>query len=417
MSIKRDAFLPVLVLIITIISADYWLKIPVFGDLLNTFVCWVIYLLTIICILWYKKIYFKPTNKKDYRIITIYFIWALIGIIRGCFIPENYWEWKQLVLGIFSLSIPIFVYAFSIPKITQNCLRYWMKYALWAFLLFFMWLMYPGTFLFYLCPVLLLASFIPVLPNKYKIIFLFLLLLTCFISFGARSQVIKSVIALSMCLAFCFRSFISLKLIKLAHAFFYLIPIVLIVLGVSGTFNIFEDFSKNEGKYTERRIINGELVDEDLSNDTRTFIYIEVIESAIRHNYVWFGRTPARGNDSVVFGAAYAEDLRTGKYERYMNEVCHPNIFTWLGIIGMVLYSLIYIKSSYLAVYKSNNIFMKFMGIYVAFNWAYGWVENVNKFDILNISIWMAIAMGFSLPFRKMNDIEFQRWIIGIFKK
>lgn len=103
--------------------------------------------------------------------------------------------------------------------------------------------------------------------------------------------------------------------------------------------------AQNEGKYVEIKIVNGEIRAEDLSVDTRTFIFEEVATSALRHNYLIWGRTPARGNDSRVFG--YASE--TGKNERHSNEVCHPNVFTWLGIIGLLLYSFIYFQSSYLA--------------------------------------------------------------------
>ncbi|WP_295913157.1 hypothetical protein [uncultured Alistipes sp.] len=173
--------------------------------------------------------------------------------------------------------------------------------------------------------------------------------------------------------------------------------------------------AQNEGKYIEKRIIKGEVINEDLSDDTRTFIYEEVITSAIRHRYVLFGRTPARGNDSAWFGAYNAEELNTGKYERHSNEVCHPNVFTWLGLIGMLMYSFLYLKSSYLAVYCSNNLFMKLLGVFIAFRWAYGWIEDFNSFQIMSISIWMMIAMGFSASFRQMNNNMFKTWIRSIF--
>lgn len=127
------------------------------------------------------------------------------------------------------------------------------------------------------------------------------------------------------------------------------------------------------------------------------------------------GRTPARGNDSVTFGEFNAEELKTGKFERHSNEVCFPNIFTWLGLIGMILYCLIYLKSSYLALYKSNNLFMKLIGVYIAFRFLFGWIEDFNRFDISNIALWMVIAMGFSVEFRRMNNQEFILWVKSVF--
>jgi hypothetical protein len=59
---------------------------------------------------------------------------------------------------------------------------------------------------------------------------------------------------------------------------------------------------------------------------------------------------------------------------------------------------------------------MKLMGVYIAFRFAYGWVEDINRFDIMNISLWMIIGMGFSEQFRKMNNLQFKLWVKSIFK-
>lgn len=414
----KKKLLPILILGITFYAAIYWSPGTFLYNLGNTFIFWGISFVSIISVLRYKKREFNPSNKKDYRIVAIYFVWMLIGVIRGCFVAENYWEWKQLISGTLALSVPVFIYAFSMPDVLKETLRYWMRYALWGFLLFFIWLILPGAYHFYLGPIFLIGCFAPVLPPKYRLILIILLLIMCVITLGARSQVIKAVVTLLLCLLFYFRSFINIKVIKFIHLSLYLIPVVLLFLGISGVFNVFQDFSeKNSGKYVEKRAINKNEFEEDLSTDTRTFIYEEVIESALRHNYVVCGRTPARGNDSRAFGSFNAEELNTGKYERHKNEVCHPNIFTWLGLIGVILYSILYLKSSYLAIYKSDNRYIKLIGLFIAFNWAYGWIENATGFNIMNISIGMAIAMGFSESFRSMNDREFRQWIIDIFKK
>ena len=75
-------------------------------------------------------------------------------------------------------------------------------------------------------------------------------------------------------------------------------------------------------------MVDGALVESDLAADTRTFIYIEVLDSAIRNEYIVWGRTPARGNDSAAFGSFSAEELKTNKYERHSNELLHLNLLT-----------------------------------------------------------------------------------------
>lgn len=89
----------------------------------------------------------------------------------------------------------------------------------------------------------------------------------------------------------------------------------------------------------------------------------------------------------------------------------HLNTFTWCGLIGLILFSLIFFKASYLAVYKSKNIYISLLGCYVAFQWSYGWIENVQQLDILNITLWIMVGMCYSTDFRQMDNKEFKEWI------
>ena len=108
---KHFKIIPFLIVIQTLISIISWSGI----DILSTFFIWTCSYILIFSILLKKKKYFHPNNKKDYYVITIYFIWAILGIIRCIFTAENYWEWKQLSSGVLSLSLPLFVYIFIKP--------------------------------------------------------------------------------------------------------------------------------------------------------------------------------------------------------------------------------------------------------------------------------------------------------------
>lgn len=405
-----------MVIIVTLFSVQPWLPLRIS----NTTLYWILnftILGTTLSFVIHKRnqLVDKYIPYIDFRIICAYLYWLIINIIRGMLIAENYWEWKQLITGIQSLSLPLLVFIFVIPTLDNRILRLWFKYAIIIFILISP--IFPSSsYQFYLGPVFLIGCFLPVIPLKWRYILLGLILVMLVANLGARSQVIKSAMVLLIAIGIYFQRFITLRILKIIHWACYITPVVLLILGLSGTFNIFEDLSSNEGKYIEKRVVNGKQVEEDLSADTRTFIYVEVIESALKHNYVIWGRTPARGNDSMAFGTFQAEELKTGKYERHGNEVCHTNVFTWLGLIGVILYSLIYLRSSYLAIYKSKNIYIKFIGCFIALRWAYGWVEDMNNFSIMNIALWMMIAMGLSIKFRNMTNLEMREWVQNIFK-
>lgn len=404
----------ILILLITFVSINQWSAFP----LGNTFVVWILDLCLIASIIVYKLRYFNANvvNRDEYKIVSYYFIWMLFGVFRGVFVAENYWEWKQLFSGAIILTLPIFTYIFYDSKLLQQTLNYWVKYAIPLFVIFFGWLITIDGWHFYLSPIYLFVCFFPLLNKKWKIIFGCMAVVMLVGDIGARSQVIKTGMSIVVGLGCYFHRLIPIKLFKLAFWTCYILPIILVALGVLGTFNIFEDLSSNEGKYTDVKIVNGEVVEVDASVDTRTFIYEEVISSAIEHKYIWMGRTPARGNDSKAFGSYMSETLGTGRHERHQNELCHLNIFTWLGLIGMLLYSYIYFQGSYLAVFRSNNIYMKLLGCFVAFRWAFGWIEDTTDFTILSISLWMMIAMCFSFQFRVMSNRGFAQWFKSIFK-
>lgn len=386
--------------------------LPIFN--VNTVIMWFLYTLIIYFSFKIKRNNYNNITSIDNSIFNIYILWLVICCFRGCIIAENYWEWKQLITGTFYLSLPIFIFSFSSPYVLQITLTKWIKYVLPIFILIGFLLINSGRYQFTLAPIYLLTCFIPFFRKKWRLIISTFIILLLISNLGARSQTLKAIISIIICICMYYYRHIPIILIKCFHLLFYILPIILLILGISGRFNVFKDLSSNEGKFSTTHVVNGEIQEEDLSADTRTLIYTEILESALKHNYIIWGRTPARGNDSALFGSYKAEVLKTGKHERHSNEVCHPTVFTWLGLIGVILYSIFYMRASYLAVYKSNNIYIKFIGLLIAFHWAYGWVEDTINFDILNITLWMIISIGMSKTFRNMSNNDFRQWALKI---
>lgn len=415
-----------------ILNDSFKLKVLIFGTFYFTLVCglqWSDMNVIPLAVTWIFQLLFlyitfninssKNLINSDWNLLKVYLAWCFFNIIRGAlfYTLGNYWIWKSLIVGSFDVLIPSLVYVYSNPQIIGKILRYWYKYALFLFVILFPFLS-KGAYHFYLGPIYIVGCFWSIYKRKWRCIILFLLLLMMVADYGARSQVIKTGVVFLLSIGYIYRRFITYSMLKAIHWICYILPIILLILGLSGTFNIFEDLSSsNEGKYVEQKIDkDGNVVDDDLSSDTRTFIFVEIINSAINNNYVIWGRTPARGNDSLSFGAVNAEDLKTGLYERHANETGLPSLFTWLGLVGLVLLSLIYLRSSYLAVYKSNNLFIKYLGCFVAFRWAYGWIEDMYCYQPMILALWMMIGMCISEKFRNMNDAEMKLWLIKLVK-
>lgn len=410
LSVKKN--LSVLIVIITIISVNQWSSFPI-G---NTYTDWVIYAITTILLLKGQKYYYNPVNKPNLFFIKCYLVWICICIVRGLFVAEYYWDFKNLIGSSFALSLALSVFVFTNPQMNQIVLHAWVKYALPLFIVVILFIPFE-VYGFYLIPISFFALFFFILPQKWRIIIFLISLIVIFVDFDARSNVVKFLAPLLFSSLYFFRNFLYSRFYKLVIKLIFIVPAFFLVLGISDIFNIFKMDKYISGTYKETKMVDGELREISLTADTRTFLYKEVIASAIANNYVLFGRTPARGNDSYTFGTYAAEELKTGRYERYSNEASILNVFTWTGLLGVVLYFLVFYKAAVLATTRSNNRFLKILGLYVAFRWMYAWVEDFNSFSIMNIMLWVIIAMCYSEQFRKMTDIDFKIWLRNVLRR
>ncbi|MFI1772465.1 hypothetical protein [Thalassobellus citreus] len=395
------------IFLITLETVSPWSTIP----LGNTFLFWIVNGFTIILFLKAKTKYYDQENDKNILILKLYLLWNIVSIIRGAFVAENYWEVKNLVTMGFTLLLPLTIYISSSRNLLQIVFNNYMTYILPLFFVFAL-IIDRIAYGVYLIPVSFVLLFLPLLSKKWKIIMLCFTFIGITASFAARSNVIKFIVPLILGILYYFRPFVNKNILGVARILLVGLPVVLFVLGLTGQFNVFKISDYVEGDYTTATK-TGEQ--EDLTADTRTGLYVEVIASALVNDYVWFGRTPARGNDSLLFGALIESQTGTGKYERYVNEVSVLNVFTWTGLIGLILYFLVFLRASYLALYKSKSWYMKILAVYICFRWTYAWVEDFSRFDLSYIFLWFIIGMCYSVSFRSMTDDEFKYWIRGVF--
>ena len=164
-----------------------------------------------------------------------------------------------------------------------------------------------------------------------------------------------------------------MKALELLRLLLMALPLVLFILGSTDTFNVFNISEYTTGDYT---ISNANK--EDISSDTRTLIYLEVLDNAEKYNSYLLGQTPGRGTETTLF--ADIQNI-TGKAERSAYEVATLNIFAWTGILGLIFYFAIF---------------------YFA--------EDVNIFNENYFSIWIMIGICYSVSFRKMNNNDIRKW-------
>lgn len=402
-----------LIVLITISSILKWSSLP----LDNTTFWWIVQasFLTIFVVLKLKYSTFFKIEKA--WVVKCYLVWNSICIIRGVFIAENYWEWKNLVGTSMSILLPLIVFVFQRKVLVRYIYFYWLRICIPLFFVLSPTFTYSDAVGRYLMPISLLLLFFPIIPFKWKLILLSLSLLVFLSDLNARSNVIKFIVPLLLGLVAYLPSLVSSRKLKIARMSLLLMPFLLLFLGISGVFNIFKMDDYISGDYSVNVVENGKVEKGDLIADTRTFLYVEVVQSAIKYNYYLFGRTPARGNESDSFGWKNKELLKISTNERFANEVSILNVFTWTGIVGVFLYFILFASASHLAINRSKNNYVKIVGVYIAFRWAYSWVEDFNIFDVSYLFLWILLGVCFSREFRSMDDIDFKNWFQLIFKE
>ena len=346
-------------------------------------------------------------------LLQILLLWYVFSIIRGVFIADDYWTAKALVHNTFGLLLPVVAYSLTNLKVLQSLFRVYIKYALPLFIVFAI-IIPRDTYGRYLVLGTILLLFFPVLSKRIKWVVGILVLIVLTADITARGRVLGFVIPLLLLVGYYYRHYIPITLWELMRKILIITPIILFSLAVTGVFNVFKMEEYIEGDYTAQAIKKGEVKEENLLVDTRSFLYEDVMLSALVNNYWLIGRSPARGNDSLMWEA---QSEISGKNERFGNEVGLLNIFTWTGIIGVILYFLVFYRATYLAVNKSNNIFSKMIGVSLAFRWLWSWVSEFSAFDLNTLSIWILVALSFSETFRTMTNNEVKYWIRGITDK
>ena len=401
---KLDRIIGILVVLVSVSSVLAWCKIPI-G---NTALWWAID--SVILLFFYKM-----WDRKQFNIsvINCFLILVLCSAFYGLLLrAELYWDYKLLYNNLMVFMLPLAAYAFMKPSLLTTTMRSYLSISPWLLLLLSPFIA-SDAYGRFLVPYSFMALFFKGLNVRNKIFVLGAFGVTLFFGSDSRSDVLKFTLCILLAVSFYYKKVETalFKSIKYARVVFLIIPFVFFSLAATDTFNIFniDEELGIDGKYSMK---DGNS-DEDISalTDTRTFLYVEEVTSAIRNDYVIYGNSIARGYESAFFVSTIDLDLKTNRGERQSCEVSILNIFNYFGLVGCAIYYLIFSMASYSAIYKSKNRYVPIIGLYVAFRWTFGWIEDFSKFDLNYLFLWIMIGICFSPIFRNMTDSDFRLWV------
>jgi len=406
-------FLPWCLLLITINSHGQSLKLG------STPFWWTIQFFVLVLFWFVKSKYISSSYQKSLKYLDWYLYYVFLQFTIGAFISEGYWDWKALLSNTMTLLVPMVAFASNSKLLLKYLFNNYIFFTAPLFLLI-QFFITKDEFGFFLAPFSFFILFFPILTFRWKILILAIAAYVVFADFGARSNVIKFTFPFLCVFIYYFKGIFSVKIFKFIRIVFLIAPFIFFALGTFGYFNIFTPLGDNtldvaEKKYNlvdKKYDNNGELYEDNLAADTRTFLYVDVLNTANIYNSWIFGRTPARGNISEAFGET---DL-SNRNERRGNEVSILNYFIWLGLVGVIFIFLLFFQATNLAINHSNNIYSKVIGLFIAFRWAFAWVEDINNFYIQYIYLWIFIGFCYSETFRKMTDQQMKNWVLSIFE-
>lgn len=328
--------------------------------------------------------------KKNY-LLSIYLFYVLICIVRGLTVAETYFEWKALYFNAVNLFIPALMY-----KMSDNQAVRVLKYIGIVGLPTVIVLLFLGVEFTLSTNVILggLPGFVLASLYSKKFQFLFGMTLICLLFIGfsdARANSVRFIGALIAIISYKTGLYYGIKNYFILG---FLFPLILAGLALTNGFNVFERLSSSNNR--------------DGQSDTRSFIYVEALSSAISNDYLVLGRSPARGYDTNFFKDQLTV---TGKNERFSSEIGIINILTWTGLIGVILYLLLIAKSLLYAVRRSQNIHLIILAVYTFTRYLLSFVEEFPGFNLSYISLWLSISLLTSEKLLNKSTKHFARFL------
>ncbi len=353
--------------------------------------------------IWYKSSLRGKVNLSSLYLFYSWLVLNFFNILRGLVLSENYWDYKFLIFSAVPFTlISMAYYVGANLFLFRNVLFFFIKYVFpFGFLVVPLALIsdrevYPRLMI----PITTIICFFPFIKNRYKRILFFVIIFSVLFAPGFRANILKSAIGILFAMFyFCRRKIFFDKLIKFSHLLLFLLPLVFLILGVTGNYNIFSRASE-QGGFEVNSKQAGES--ESLTRDTRTFLYTEVISSLIKSNRLVIGEGSAGSYRSKFFlnGA--------GEHRRYSSEVNILNILLYHGIIGVIIYMFLLYTISHKAIKRSNNTLAKILALIVASRWMLSFLEEFTQFDINFYFFWIIIGLISSERFLKFSDRDIQ---------
>lgn len=386
-----------------------------------------IILITTICLFpflfYYVKrfLFEKPKlneNKDNIIFIKIYLLYGFTTFIRGVFTINNLDDFSRLfgTSIYYYILFPLIIYYLN----SYIFIKYVRSYVFYGIIAIIIISINGGgkgnsDVPHMISGFYVIGLMLPYLNEKrWWILILSMLIYVLTTNMGTRINIVNCCFFFFLLILFYLKQSLNFISKRLAIIFF-LSPIILLILGITGIFNIF----KIGDMIQTNIVVSGGVKksDRDLLVDSRTSIYEDVFNELDEKNAYLIGLTANGKTQTSLSDIDNANFYEIYKNGRPGTESGMLNQIQYGGILGLICYSLLFIRATYLAIWQSKNRYMILIGIYISFKYFLSFIEDRMDVGIHYFFIIIAIALSFSSRLRNFNDDEMKLYIRNIFNK
>ena len=228
----------------------------------------------------------------------------------------------------------------------------------------------------------------PFFSRKMQIVLIGALISGVIFDYSVRSCLLTALVTISLYLCYKFVSDqLFEKIAKWARVSFFVAPVVFVILGVTGTFNIFADFAEQD--FSEIPLSNGRKSESHTFNvDSRTAVYYDVLLNTRDVKDVLIGHGAIINLDSLWIET------------RHSVEAGMLNMFYRYGLIGCFVIFLLLWYVTKLGMYHSNNRLTMMAALYLSYKFLLSFVDDAN----IDVSTYIAMGICLNSYIRSLSD-------------
>lgn len=340
---------------------------------------------------YYKNRYLEIPQKVPRLLYSLLLIYVLCHIVYGAFldkscVPLTFWGNVDYVPAFL---LPLFLKMGMRKKNMLwllKILTYFSLLTIPMYLVGYTYTLYVGWTLFF---PLVFAKFLP-----KKLAIALVVSGVCYIMLcwnqGARTPAIRTILALAIMAYTFLKPLINRRVANLAAVVMIVVPFYYFFLYVTTGFSVFNN---------ELSAHSSSLGDN--ANDTRTFIYEEVLDDLTDTKTIWLGK----GINGRYYSVFFSHSL--GDNENRANpEVGLLSYLLKGGIVYTVIIFLLLFLSVIRTLSTKNNIVVQIFGLLLVQHIFLLFIENIPQYTMYNVVIWCIIGFAFSPELCEIKETE-----------